>query len=196
VIGMARITHKRSNQYYDPVPSHIFPAFNNVRNDPEYDALLRRVRDWMLSDDPWFRLEAPRLLKAIAGGLSPTLYHALMEWVETNERQRLAAVVGILHSFNSGPSFYALCREIIRRTDDDDILGSIRAAIGTTPEVISGPMSRFTQQRLEEVSPWLQDDDLRVRIFAQRVARSLQTEIEREQAQEEYEERNWPRTDD
>jgi len=52
-------------------------------------------------------------------------------------------------------------------------------------------MSNFSRQRLKEVSPWLEDEDLRVRRFARRMVDSLQRTVEREQAEEELERRSW-----
>jgi hypothetical protein len=57
--------------------------------------------------------------------------------------------------------------------------------------VISGGFSNFSKKRLEAISPWLEDDDLRVRRFARQMVDSLQRTIEREEAQEEFERKNW-----
>ena len=133
----------------------------------------------------------PRLLRHISGGLGAPLNQVLMEWVDSGEECKLNAVAEILREFNTGQPFYMLSREIICRTDDETTLGSIVAAIGSTPGAQWGKLSAFTKRRLDEVSPWLQDEDLRVRRFADRMTRSLQRTIEREQAEEDWEKRNW-----
>ncbi|MBC8448331.1 MAG: DUF4062 domain-containing protein [Chloroflexi bacterium] len=177
---------------YDAVSFQFSRAVGSIRSSSQYLDVLHRVCDWMLRDDLWFRLETPRVLKEISGGLDDSLYRVLMEWVESDDHQKLWAVASILQEFNTGFSFYNLCREIIRRTDDEKILGEIDAVIHSTPGVISGGMSNFFRQRLEEVSPWLDDDEeLRVRRFAGRVVRALQRTIEREEAEEELERRSW-----
>jgi hypothetical protein len=176
---------------YDAVPFQFSRATDSIRSSPQYLDVLRRVRDWMLRDGSWFLIETPRVLKEISGGLGASLYGVLMEWVKSGDTQKLYAVAGILQEFNSGQSFYDLCREIICRADDEAVLRSIAAAIGSTPSVIGGPMSNFSKRRSEEISPWLEDDDLRVRSFGRRMQQSLQERIEREQAEEEFERRNW-----
>lgn len=176
---------------YDAIPFQFSRATESIRSSPAYPDVLRRVRDWMLREDVWFHLETPHVLKEISGGLEDPLYGVLMEWVESDDIKKLKGVASILREFNFGRPFYDLCREIISRTDDEATLGSIAGAIGSTPGVISGPTSNFTRQRLEEVSRWLQDEDFRVRRFARQMAQSLRGRIEREQAEEKFEELSW-----
>jgi len=183
---------KAEDERYDAVPFHFAGAMESIRTSVEYPDVLRRVRDWMLRDDFWFRWEGPRVLRAISDGLDETLYTVLMEWVESDEVEKLGGVAAILREeFNEGDGFYSLSREIIRRTEDETALSHIEAAIGSTPGVISGPMSAFFQKRLEAISPWLEDEDFRIRHFADRMTKSLQTMIECEQAEEELERRSW-----
>lgn len=182
---------KTEDEQYTAVPFQFTRTMDSIRNSAEYTDVLRRVRDWVLRDDFSFRWESPHVLKAISGGLDETLCAVLVEWVESGEVEKLQGVAAILREFNEGSAFYDLSREIIRRTDDERVLSSIGSAISSTPGVISGPMSAFYQKRLEAISPWVEDEDSRVRRFANRIANSLQTTIEREQAEEELERRSW-----
>ena len=52
-------------------------------------------------------------------------------------------------------------------------------------------MSNFYKQRREEVLPWLEDENFKVRNFAKRVISHLQEDIERQVAREELERRSW-----
>ncbi|MBD2771310.1 hypothetical protein [Iningainema tapete] len=165
-------------------------AVESIRSSTEYPDILRRVRDWMLREDFWF-FETPKVLKEIAGSLSESLYNILMEWVRLGEVQKLNAVVKILCKFNSGQLFYHLSREIICNTNYEIVLGSIRASINSTPGMIFGGFSNFIKQRLEEISPWLKDENLRVRSFARQMEELLQQNLESELESEEFEERNW-----
>jgi HEAT repeats len=190
-IGNTAERHARGDQY-DAIPFEFSHAFESIRSSPVYVDVLRRVRDWTLREDVWFRHDAPRILKGLAGGLQTPLYGVLMEWVESDDIRKLKEVASILCEYNVGGPFYDLCREIICRTDEELSLGSIAAAIGSTPEGgVQGGMSHFHTQRLEEVSPWLRDENFRVRHFAEQMRQSLQREIEREQALEEFERRQW-----
>lgn len=179
---------------YRSVPFGMFRAFDHVRTSPQYPDVLRRVCDWMLREEGLYRLMTPDILKSIAGAIDGSLYKVLMEWIESKELEKIQAAARTLKEFNSGPPFYNVCREIIMRTDDEKALGSIYAAIHTTPGMISGPMSIFTKRRIDEITPWLQDTDFRVRRFGKRTIQDLEKTLERELAQEKFEDKNWMRS--
>jgi hypothetical protein len=188
-----RLKPKRSEKdtYYEVFPKPFSRAFDSVKTKPEYQDMLRRVRDWMLSDEFWLRFEAPALLKGIALNLAGELQDVLKEWIITGDDEKLEGVARILKEFNAGQRFYDLSRELILLTSNEDVLSPIYAAICTTPGVVSGPMSNFYKKRLEEIESWLSNEESRVRAFANRVSQSLQTMIEREEAEEKLRERNW-----
>ena len=138
-----------------------------------------------------FSFEAPSLLAVLAPNLEGHLEKILMEWIETGDIKKLKATAKIFRKFNAGEKFYELSREIILRTQDEEILSYIESAIHTTPGLITGHMSNFYKQRLEEVSPWLEDDKFQVRNFAKKIISHLQEDIERQVATEELERRSW-----
>ena len=181
-----------ANKYYNPIHFPYSVALKSIRSSLEYPDILRRVRDWMLRDDFWF-YETPDVLKEFAGSLEEPLYSVLMEWSASGDIQKVHAVAQILHSFNSGQFFYSLCREIICHTNDEAIKNSISVSINSTPGTIfvGRGFSTFNRQRLEEITPWLQDKNLRVRSFAKRMEELLHQNLERELGREEFEERNW-----
>jgi hypothetical protein len=146
----------------------------------------------MLREGFWF-YETPDVLKKIAGSLEEPLYSVLMEWIESGDIQKVHGVAEILQKFNSGQLFYSLCREIICCTNDEAVKNSISRAISSTPGILSigRGFSTFNRQRLEEITPWLQDENFRVRSFAKRMKESLEQDLERELGREEFEERNW-----
>ncbi|HLO51377.1 MAG TPA: hypothetical protein VK211_23385, partial [Kamptonema sp.] len=167
-------------------------ALKSIRSSLEYPDILRRVRDWMLRDNFWF-YETPDVLKEFSGSLEEPLYSVLIEWIESREKKKVHAVAQILQSFNSGPLFYSLCRQIIGHTNDEAVKNSISVSINSTPGTIfiGRGFSTFNRQRLEEITPWLQDENFRVQSFAKRMEELLHQDLERELGREEFEERNW-----
>jgi hypothetical protein len=178
------------NKYYNAIHFPYSIALKSIRSSPEYPDILRCVRDWMLRDGFWF-YETPDVLKEVAGSLEDPLYSVLMEWIESGDIQKVHAVAKILQEFKSGQLFYSLCREIICRTNDKAALDSISCSISSTPGAIFGRFSTFNRRRLEEITPWLQNENIRVRSFAQQMKESLEQNLERELGREEFEERNW-----
>ncbi len=181
---------EQSSSKYAAIPLEFHHAVKNLRTIPEFPQMLCRVRDWMSRGDFWL-IKAPKVLKCLAGGWNEPLYNVLMEWIESGEEKKLKAVSVTLRNLNSGPFFYSLCREILARTSQKRILSTIRNAIGSTPGVVGGGLADYWQQRIEEITPWLQDPSFRVRHFAKQLVESLQQAIERDSAREELEDRNW-----
>jgi hypothetical protein len=181
-----------SNKYYNAIHFPYSVALKSIRSSLEYPDILRRVRGWMLRDDFWF-YETPDVLKEFSGSLEEPLYSVLMEWIQSGDIQKVYAVAQILQSFNSGQVFYSLCREIICHTNDEAVKNSISISINSTPgaNFVERGFSTFNRQRLEEITPWLQDENFRVRIFAKRMEELLHQNLERELGREEFEERNW-----
>lgn len=175
---------------YEAIPYEFHYAMKRFRAAPEFPEMLRQIRDWMLRGDFWW-FEAPRVLNRIAGGWNESFYDVLLEWVESGEEEKLKAVSFTLRDLNSDSSFYRLCREILCRTNQEQILDIIQNAIGSTPGVVGGSLANYWKQRLREITPWLQDSNFRVRRFAKQLAESLQQAIERDSAREELEDRNW-----
>ena len=185
--------HRAEDVHYRVLPLSSSGATNSIRCSLEYPDVLRRVRDWMLREDGWFYWETPRILKGIAVNLEQPLYAVLMEWVNSGDIHKQKAVARILGKFNVGQAFYDMSRELIllTRARDEAILNSIQNAIHSTPGASWGQFSNHTQQRLEEVSPWHQDENSQVRHFANRIVASLQEELKRQVAHEDFEKRTW-----
>jgi hypothetical protein len=186
-----RRREQRSNDEYDAVSFSMGRAFQNIRSHPEYMSVLRRIRDWTTHSDPIMRWEARRLFHEVAGTLDKAMEYILMEWVTSDDLNKMRSIAHMLHELSSGPGFYLISRELIARTDDNEILSALQAAIGTTSGVISGPFSAFHRQRIQEIEPWLSDDNFRVRAFAKRIIAIEKEDMERELANEAFEERRW-----
>jgi hypothetical protein len=185
--------HRTEDVHYRVLSLSSSCALNSIRCSAEYPDVLRRVRDWMVGKDGLFYFETPRILKKIAVNLEEPLYAVLMEWVNSGDIQKQRAVAIILQTFNAGQAFYDMSRELLLQTRarDESILNSIQSAIHSTPGATWGPFSNHTQKRLEEVSPWLQDENFQVRRFANRIVASLQEDLERQLAHEDFEKRTW-----
>jgi len=116
----------------------------------------------------------------IAGNLDEALRDVLMEWVISGIAQKQGAVAHILFMFNDGRAFYDVSREIIACKADESVLHAIRGAIASTPlsnATMISP-SYFHRKRIEDLSPWLQDNHFRVRNFAKREIQYFQKMLE------------------
>jgi Effector-associated domain 10 len=179
-----------NNTYYEAFPQPFSYTFDNIHTQPEYPIILRRLRGWLLTNDlRW--LEAPILLKEVNLNLTQELQNILREWITTGDEKKLQGVARVLSQFNAGQSFYDLSRELIVCTSNEYVHSTILAAIGSTPDVVIGSMSHFYKRRIEEVTPWLNDNEFKVRQFGEQVLQSMQSSLDWQEAQEKLEQRNW-----
>jgi hypothetical protein len=192
---LAKSDRYSHESYYEAFPFAFSDTFKGVRNHPDFPNVLRYVREWTLKlEENCFLYDAaPRILSALSLNLEGELYNCFMEWIQSQEVDKIKAIASTLRQFNSGRTFYEICREIIiQAKGNEEITSYISSAIYTTPGVISGGFSLFYKKRREEISQWLKDPDMYVvRKFAQDLDLSLGNSIEREEAREKLEERNW-----
>jgi Effector-associated domain 10 len=178
-----------NDTYYEAFPQPFSYTFDNIHTQPEYPIILRRLRDWLLTNDSRW-IEAPILLKEITLNLTQELQNVLREWITTGDEQKIQGVARVLSEFNAGDSFYELSRELIICTPNEYVKSTIYASIDSTPDVIVGSMSHFYKRRIEEVTPWLNDNALKVRQFGKQVMQSMQRSLDWQEAQEKLEERS------
>jgi hypothetical protein len=184
--------------YYEAFPFAFSDTFKGVRNHPDFPNVLRYVREWTLKlEENYFLYDAaPRLLSALSLNLEGELHKCFMEWIQSQEVDKIGAIASTLRQFNSDRTFYEICREIIiQAKGNEGILSYVKSAIYTTPGAIIGGFSLFYKKRREEINQWLKDSyldsNLYVRQFTQTIDRSLIESIEREEAREKLNERNW-----
>lgn len=174
-IRYAADKHKRQaiglgDTHYHAIPFSFTIPMKNIRLSSVYREVLQRIRDWALNETSALQGNTSQMLKIVAGHLDETLYSVLIEWVQSDVLQKQEAVAQILYTFNDGQVFYNLIQEIIIRTDDESVLNTIKNVIASTslsnPHM--GPQSSFYRKRIGDLSSWLQNSSLRVRLFAKR----------------------------
>jgi hypothetical protein len=172
--------HQLKVEHYRAIPLGFNTPLESIRSSSNYRKVLRRVQDWSLNEVSALRKNTSQVLRIIAGYLDEALYSVLMEWVTSDVTQKQEIVAHILFIFNDGQVFYNLSREIILHTKEESVLSAISGAITSTP--LSGAMmaspTAFHKKRIEELSPWLQDSNLRVRRFAKKETQYFQRMIE------------------
>lgn len=132
----AQYSKSSEKKYFRAFSSPFARVVTKIVSKPEYPYILRRVRDWTIQDEFSLSFEAPSFLAVLAPNLEGHLENILMEWINTGDKEKLKASIKILREFNAGDKFYELSREIILRTQDEEILSYIESAIHTTPGVI------------------------------------------------------------
>lgn len=162
---------------FETIPHGVCLFADDLRSQPSYREVLRRLLDWALSSDTALRARTVEAIKAVAGGLNETLAEVLVEWIESGEVQKQRTVASVLQEFNEGEKFYTLCRHLLLHSNDTVVRAILKDAIGSTPGAIWGSFPQFYRKRIEEISPWLSDSDERIHQFAQQVIQWLQQRL-------------------
>jgi hypothetical protein len=172
--------HQLKDKHYCTIPLEFNAPLESIRSSSSYREVLRRVRDWSLNEESALCKNTSQVLRIIARYLDETLYSVLMEWVTSGVTQKQEIVANILFVFNDGQAFYNLSREIILRTREEAVLSAISGAMTSTP--LSGAMmaspAAIHKKRIEDLSPWLHDSNLRVRRFAEKETQYFQKTLE------------------
>jgi len=172
--------HRLKDKRYRAIPFQFTLPLESIHTSDTYRDVLQRICDWMLRNEAEFFWETPQVLKVIAHTLDEVLCSVLMERVTSGDTKKQEAAARLLRWFNDGQVFYDLSRELIIRTNNKVVLDAIGAAIVSTPLSNLGMFapSYFHTKRIEELSLWLQDNNFRVRHFAQRQIQHFQKMLE------------------
>jgi hypothetical protein len=112
----------------------------------------------------------------------------VLAWVGADER-RGSTIAAMLrpHAAELDP----IARGLLRRFGAHGrIADQLAAQVHGTGRIVAS-LAEHDKQQLEHVRRWLDDPDLNVRVFAERLLASLQVSLERHAAHEEYERRRW-----
>jgi hypothetical protein len=106
----------------------------------------------------------------------------LLQYVSTGSEDDIEFVIGILRAYEGSASILSVCRAIIATVPErSGIWNEVASAIETTG-VVSGEYGfvQAFERKQNEISGWKNDEDARVRSFAQWLTEGLQRSIEHE----------------
>jgi hypothetical protein len=171
---------------YEPIPFDWLRAADQVsfQQDARYYEALRRVRDWMLSDDEALCEAVSDVLAVLASGLNSPLVAVLQEWVLSGDHRKWLAVAEILRTFNSGDAFYALSRELVIRAaaeENADTIATIRGAMWLPKSGLwQAETAGFLEDRIAALASWREDDNPHLRSFGNELSQQLRLALDSE----------------
>jgi hypothetical protein len=130
-----------------------------------------------------FIYRGARLLKNIFPDFPPQLQQKLLEVIQSKEKRDLLFVMAILRDYDGNPIIQNFCKEIVKiLPDGSDLTNELNVILFSTG-VVSGEYGfvEAYKQKIEEIKPWLQDENPRVKGFAQNYIVDLEKMIEYEQ---------------
>lgn len=129
-----------------------------------------------------FTYHGARLAKSVFPDFGEPLESLLQRYITDGSEDDAAFVLGILRNYEGSPAVLETCRKVIKAIPEGaELLGEAAACIQSTG-VVSGEYGLVDafEKRLSEMVAWQNDDDPKVRSFAQKLTESLDGLIESE----------------
>ncbi|KFZ44003.1 hypothetical protein KD27_09375 [Smithella sp. D17] len=130
-----------------------------------------------------FTFRGARLLKNIFPNFPIEFQNKLFEVVQSKEKNDLLFVMAILRNYDGNSIINNFIKEIVKILPDGSDLTVELILVLQSTGVVSGEYGFVNafKQKLEDIQPWLQDESLNVKKFAQNYINSLEKRIEFEQ---------------
>lgn len=167
---------------FEPIPYQLPKLSGLLASVP--GALLLALRgDFGKEVCPIISYSGVRLVKAAFPSFGEPLEDLLLKYVGTGKEDDIEFVLAILSTYDGSPSILGVCKAIIKTVPErSHIWNEVAASIETTG-VVAGEygIAQAFERKRDEISGWKNDQDERVRAFAEWIIESLQYMIENEQ---------------
>jgi hypothetical protein len=129
-----------------------------------------------------------RLIKAAFPAFEKPLQEQLLTYVRTGKPADIEFVVAVLRAYGGALPILPICKEIIKVVPERSSAWNEVAAALESTGVVSGEygMVHAFEAKRDEIAPWMEDDNPKVRAFAAWITENLEQQIvhERQRADE------------
>ena len=179
----------KPEERYDAIPFQFHELHETLADFPEI--AVDTVRPWFDGNRAFFQYCGANLLKIIFPDLAEPFGAKLLELVRTGERQDIEFVLSVLRNYEGEPFLHGICREIVAILPEiDEFLGIVLMVLRSTG-VVTGEFgfAEAYEGKIEEIKPWLNDENEKVRNFAADYVTGLKNtaKSERRRAEEDIE---------
>lgn len=176
-------TSRDLDERYETIPYHLNPNLVKFMVEhPDYEKIINKWVAKMTTDWSIYNWHVSHFLQSLEKGFGKVLTSLIQKGGDEN----LMKVARAMHSINSVD--FDICIEIIRRTDNEDIIRLVGGNMYSTG-VVSGEygIAEAYEKKAEKLKKYLVDENERVRIFAKDMINSFleSAKRERQQADEE-----------
>ncbi len=173
---------KEDDSHYDVIPFHFNPNLQKyIAGHEKYvEEMVGWLKD-MTEDWSTYNWNVTHFIQGIGGASYSSI---LLKLIENSDKKSMGKAAYALQALEGAD--FNLCFEIVKRTDEEEILGQIAGAMSGTG-VVSGEdgMARAYEAKAKELEQYTQSDDERTKNFAIKMKKSFE-----ESAQREYERAN------
>jgi hypothetical protein len=170
---------------FEAIPYHLEPLSAALATAP--DALLSTLRAAFGHGEVFiYSYPGARLVVSAFPVFGEPLSGALIKYVGTGSDDDTDFVISVLRAYDGAATILSICKAIIKAAPERSRLWiEVAAAIEATGVVVGEfGLSQAYERKLQEIEPWLHDEDERVRAFAAWIGEDLRAQIvqERERA--------------
>jgi hypothetical protein len=173
---------------YEAIPYQLHKLHEPLAKSAD-DVVQALRSDFDAEDAGMFTFRGARLVKLIVPAFGPDLEQRLLRLVERAEPEDIGFVLAVLRNYEGSSSIQNVCRAIVETAPErSKVWGEVAAAIETTG-VVWGEfgIAQAYERKRDEITPWKEDANPRVRAFAQWLIEGLNRmiEVERKRTEEE-----------
>jgi hypothetical protein len=171
------------DERYDAIPYHFNPDLNKfMAEHPDYEKVTSEWTANMTTGWSIYNWNVGHFLQNVEKGFD----EVLNSLIQKDDDENLMKAACAMQSIDSVD--FDICIEIIRRTDNKNIIDLVEANMYTTG-VVSGEygISKTYEKKAEQLKKYLVDESERVRIFAKRMIKSFKESAKRERQQADEE---------
>jgi hypothetical protein len=173
---------------FEAIPHHLHKLNHLLAKVPE--AVLSNLRrDFEEEERSMFQYRSgARLMQAVFPGFDETLQTLLLKLVQDGTQDDIDFVLAVIRAYGGGAPILEVCKAIIKVVPEMSPAWNELAAAMESTGVVTGEygfVHAFERKR-DEIVPWKNDDNARVRAFAEWLTDILERQIvqERERADE------------
>jgi hypothetical protein len=176
-----RLTGKSETDRFEAIPYQLYKLNEILARVP--DSLLAALRhDFDEESRTLFSYRGARIIKSAFPELDDSLELLLLKYIERGDELDIEFVLGILRTYDGSPKILNVCKTIIKTVPERSKTWNEVAAALESTGVVHGEygMVEAYESKVLELSKWVNDDDERVRTFAEWLIGSLQSLIAQE----------------
>ncbi len=169
------------NERFESIPYQLHKLNEQLAKAPE--ALVSALRrDFDEEVRALFTYRGARLIKSVFSTFGEPLEGLLMGLVESGDQDDIDFVLAILRAYDGSAPILQVCKAIIKSVPEGSKTWNELAAAIESTGVVSGEygMVQAFERKRTEISVWKDDEDVRVRAFAQWLIKSLDYLIDQE----------------
>lgn len=163
---------------YDAVPYEFHILQKSLSLIPEQAVDI--VSSWYDGNYGLFIYRGAKLLNNIFPDFPEPFQNKLIQLVQSGNKDKQMVVMAVLRNYDGKPIIHVVCKELIKTLDEDsEELKEIGMILDSTG-VVEGEygFANAYQVKKEEIAPWLDDKNDRVRLFAKKHIEQLDAQID------------------